>query len=129
MELCLSIFARWFNSTNLVISWHWLLLYMILFRRSKKGISYKNTYTGWKVSVFGVLLVRIFPYSDWIRRSLRIQSECGKMRTRITANTDTFHAVSFSLIGSNLKLLLSIRLWMKSLKRLFPIVAAFTKSF
>ena len=25
--------------------------------------------------------------------SLRIQSECGKMRTRITPNTDTFHAV------------------------------------
>ena len=30
-------------------------------------------------------LVRIFPHSDWIRRygiSLRIQSECGKLRTR-----------------------------------------------
>ena len=25
--------------------------------------------------------------------SLRIQSECGKMRTRITPNTDTFYAV------------------------------------
>ena len=25
--------------------------------------------------------------------SLRIQSECGKMRTRVTPNTDTFHAV------------------------------------
>ena len=25
--------------------------------------------------------------------SLRIQSECGKMRTRTTPNTDTFHAV------------------------------------
>ena len=25
--------------------------------------------------------------------SLRIQSECGKMRSRITSNTDTFHAV------------------------------------
>ena len=27
------------------------------------------------------------------RVSLRIQSECGKIRTRITPNTDTFHAV------------------------------------
>ena len=27
---------------------------------------------------------------------LRIQSECGKMRTRITANTDTFYTVYFS---------------------------------
>ena len=26
--------------------------------------------------------------------SLRIQSECGKMRPRITPNTDTFHTVS-----------------------------------
>ena len=28
--------------------------------------------------------------------SLRIQSECRKMRTRITPNTDTFHAVLIS---------------------------------
>ena len=37
-------------------------------------------------SVFGVILIRIFPHSDWIRRDteyLRIQSECGKMQTRI----------------------------------------------
>ena len=26
---------------------------------------------------------------------LRIQSECGKIRTRKTSNTDTFHAVLF----------------------------------
>ena len=29
--------------------------------------------------------------------SLRIQSECGKMRTRITPNMDTFHAVTYVL--------------------------------
>ena len=46
-----------------------------------------------KVSVFGVILVLIFPHSDWIRRDTRIQSECGKMRTRIPPNTDTFYAV------------------------------------
>ena len=40
-----------------------------------------------------------YPYSElfWsafsrIRTEYCIQSECGKMRTRITANTDTFHA-------------------------------------
>ena len=27
----------------------------------------KELFTGWKVSVFGVILVRIFPHSDWIR--------------------------------------------------------------
>ena len=37
-------------------------------------------YTVWKVSVFGVFLVCTQP-------------ECGKIRTRKTPNTDTFHAV------------------------------------
>ena len=30
--------------------------------------------------------------------SLRIQSDCGKMRTKITSNTDTFHAVQISKV-------------------------------
>ena len=33
--------------------------------------------------------------------SLRIQSECGKMRTRITPNTDTFYAVLLTNIWLN----------------------------
>ena len=54
--------------------------------------------TVWKVSVFGVFLVRIFQHLDWISVfrysiSLHIQSECGKIRTRKIPNTDTFHAV------------------------------------
>ena len=66
------------------------------------------------MSVFGVFLVRIFPHLDWIRRdtpylpafspnagkilrSLRIQSEWGKIRTRKTRTTDTFHAVNYLL--------------------------------
>ena len=44
----------------------------------------------WKVSVFGVTLVFIFPHSDWIWRE--IQSECGKIRTRITPTEDNFYA-------------------------------------
>ena len=55
----------------------------------------------WKMSVFGVILVRIFPHADGIRRdterysvSLRIQSKCGKIRTRIIPNMDTFYAVN-----------------------------------
>ena len=36
--------------------------------------------TAWKVPVLGVFLVRV-------------QSECGKIRTRKTPNMDTFHAV------------------------------------
>ena len=41
-------------------------------------------FTAWKVSVFGVFLVRI-------------PSECRKIWTRKTKNTDTFHAVLFFL--------------------------------
>ena len=32
--------------------------------------------------------------------SLRIQSECGKIWTRITPNTDTFYAVNNSILES-----------------------------
>ena len=42
--------------------------------------------------------VRIRSYSD--PRFSRIRTECGKMRTRMTPNTDTFHAVK---IYENLK--------------------------
>ena len=35
--------------------------------------------------------------------SLRIQSECGKMRTRITPNTDTFYAVNSITMRSSVK--------------------------
>ena len=54
--------------------------------------------TAWKLSVFGIFLVRIFPYVDCIRRDtvyLRIQSECGKIRTRKTPDMDIFYAVHF----------------------------------
>ena len=54
-----------------------------------------------KVSIFVVSLVCISPHSDWIRRnnterwsvSRIIQSECGKIRTRRTLNTETFCGV------------------------------------
>ena len=49
------------------------------------------------MSAFRVILVCIFPHSDSIQRdtgvSLRIQSECNKIQTKITPNTDTFYAV------------------------------------
>ena len=59
--------------------------------------------TALKVSVFGVILVHIFPHSEYGLNterhgvSLSIQSKCGKMRTRITSNTDTFHSVCLYL--------------------------------
>ena len=54
--------------------------------------SEKETGIAWKVSVFAVILVRIFPLFGGAV-SLCIRSECGKMRTRITQNTDIFHEV------------------------------------
>ena len=47
---------------------------------------------------------RIRTEYEWYRVSLCIQSECGKMRTRITPNTDTFHEVY----------------WKTSLRNVFP---------
>ena len=58
----------------------WIVLY-ITFSFFKKNISHlKVAITAWKMTVFGVILVRIKP-------------ECGKVWTRITPNTDTFYAV------------------------------------
>ena len=49
------------------------------------------------MSVFEVVLVRIFPAFSRIRTEygeiLVSQENAGKMRTRITPNTDTFYAV------------------------------------
>ena len=45
-----------------------------------------QSYSGLDFPTFGLNTERY-------RVSLRLQSECGKMRTRITPNTDTFHAV------------------------------------
>ena len=38
------------------------------------------------------IVIRDNSFSTYVA-SLRIQPECGKMRTRITPNTDTFYAV------------------------------------
>ena len=63
----------------------------ILLTKAPKNVA-PITITAYKVSVFRVIPVRVFPHSD--RASLHIQSKNGKMRTRITPNTETFHAVS-----------------------------------
>ena len=50
---------------------------------------------------------------------LRIQSECGKMRTRITPKTDTFHAVQPSKIPETLKLSNNLNIFKHNLKKYF----------
>ena len=52
------------------------------------------SYSGPHFSAFGMNTER---YSV----SLRIQSECAKMRTRITPNTDTFYAVNPTTLSIN----------------------------
>ena len=52
------------------------------------------------MSVFGVFLVSI---SRHFRVNLRIQSECGKIRTEKTPNTDTFYALIVGNIYQKLK--------------------------
>ena len=63
-----------------------------------------SLFSAWKVSVLGGILAHIFPHLGWIRSDTRIQSKCGKMRTRITPNTDTFYAVIVSNIIIAVKL-------------------------
>ena len=62
-------------------------------------------YTASKLSVLGIFLVHIFPHSDGIRRDTRIQSECGKIRTRKTPNRDAFQAVLNQPISGQFTLL------------------------
>ena len=54
-------------------------------------------HTAQNVFVFGVILVRIFSHSDWIRRDKEcltvLSPSAGKIWTRIP-NTDTLHAVT-----------------------------------
>ena len=55
-------------------------------------------FTWEKESVFGLILVRIFSAFSRIRTEYgeirsKMQENAGKMRTRITPNTDTFYAV------------------------------------
>ena len=61
-------------------------------QKYQKGLEQSMKGSGFhcvKMSIFGFILIRIFPHSNF----LRIQSKCGKIRTRITPNTDTFYAM------------------------------------
>ena len=73
------LFLWWFltyESTTLInFLWHFL----------QKFPEISKSFTAWKESVFGVLLIRIFPSLDWIR-------------IRKTPNIDNFHAVLYSKI-------------------------------
>ena len=58
----------------------------------KKGYTLRK-----KVSILGVILVCIFPTFSRIPTEYGEVSSAGKMRTRITLNTDTFCGVTLTL--------------------------------
>ena len=99
--------------TEEILNWKFQFLCSVGFYKHTMTLSLTHfrplfyIYTSWKVSVFGVFLVLVFPHSDWIRRetvSLRIQSKCGKIQTRKTSNTDTFHVMIYLLKTSEIGL-------------------------
>ena len=52
------------------------------------------SYTAWKLSKYELILVRIFPYSDWIRRYLSVFSPNARNDGQEkTPYLDTFHSV------------------------------------
>ena len=74
----------------------------------KKSPTKHVSYTALKVSVFGIILVRIFPafglnterygvIGSISPYSVRMRENAGKMRIRITPNTDSLYAVLVSL--------------------------------
>ena len=71
-------------------------------RSISRNVASLNTYVHDVINLLKSVRIRSYsgPYfpafglnTERYSVSLRIQSECGKIRTRITPNTDTFHAV------------------------------------
>ena len=79
---CCDIFFIW-NANMSIIT------YIMTYARISISMNTCKIHTAWKVSAFGVSLVCIFSYLDWIRRDIPIQ-----LRTRKTPNTDSVHTVS-----------------------------------
>ena len=64
------------SATFLHLIWQNIVFFFVFLKtfRQKFGLClyFCQLNTAWKVSVFGVILVRIFPHLDWIRRDFRI---------------------------------------------------------
>ena len=67
----------------------------------KTWITKVQIYTAWKVSVFGVSLLRIFPHSDWIRYLSVFSPNAGKYGPEKTPCLDTFHVVPYIIVKQN----------------------------
>ena len=111
----MTLVILWKMSFFSIFSNHFELNTCQIFQQNRKmGDSWSNIIDTSKLSVKHFLIhishyvkcARIWSYScpyfhafglnsERYGVSLRIQSECGKMRTRITPNTDTFYPVSY----------------------------------
>ena len=72
---------------RLIQSGHKTVLLSMLIKNFTHYVANIEAYSAWKMSVFGVFLVRTFSHSDWVR-------------TRKTMNTDTSHAVLFRTLSN-----------------------------
>ena len=69
-------FWHHYGVTETSLRYHGNLLFVYIYKERKLqlvdqiylALREKCPYSAWKVSVFGVILVCIFPHSDWIRR-------------------------------------------------------------
>ena len=78
-------------------------------------LAYKfNFNTVEKASVFGVILLRVFPAFS------RMREDAGKMRTRITPNTNTIYAVQLKWMGSWMTSRKTLKYFVKCVRRLIP---------
>ena len=93
-----------FSENSAYVFNRWLLLRCVYASLVLTGLSLYNL-----PSECNIILVRIFPHLNRIRRDTFYVSlfspNAGKKRTRITSNTDSFHALNFShSISVNMKL-------------------------
>ena len=91
------VYASWYISYKVFLSSFHLFPWWYSETTKLTFHSVFITNTAWKMSVFSVFLIRIFPQfglnMERYSLSLRIQSECGKIRTSKTPNTDIFYVV------------------------------------
>ena len=69
--------------------------------------------TAWKVSKYGVFLVRIFPHSDWIRRDTEKILRISPYLVQIRENTDQNNPV-FGQFSRSVRLLTNSQLFRHS---------------
>ena len=98
----------------------WNMFFEILLPKFKLTVVGRIYHPAWKVSVFGLFLVRIFLHTDWIRRDTPYLSvlspNAGKYAPEKTPYLDTFHAVilvHFRLTNNRYCTVISVKLLQK----------------